>query len=112
MNWTAAQLPSFDIVASSAGLTPRAAIKEVQQNARVALTDEQRDALRFVSSPSLDVHLSPKMKSKATARLPFGSLVTVSQRLGDWVYAVYRDPVSREESEGWLLARYVKRFDK
>jgi hypothetical protein len=112
VNWTAAQLPSIDTVASSTGLSQRAAIKEAQQNARVSLTDEQRDALRFVSSPTLNVHVSPKMKSKSVARLPFGTLVTVSQRSGDWVYAVYRDPVSREESEGWLLARYVKRFDK
>jgi hypothetical protein len=112
VNWTAAQLPPFDTVASSVGLTQRAAIKEAQQNARVSLTDAQRDALRFVSAPSLSVHTTPKMKSKAVAQLPFGTLLTVSQRLGDWVYAVYRDPLTQEESEGWLLARYVKRFDK
>jgi hypothetical protein len=112
VNWTAAQLPSFDSLVTNSALPQRAAIKEVQQNGRIVLTDEQRDALRFISSPTLNVHVSSKMKSMTKGRLPFGTLVTVQQRMGDWMYCVYRDPLTRDEAEGWVLTRYVKRFEK
>jgi hypothetical protein len=84
----------------------------VKKNAQVALTDDQRNALRFISAPSLDAHASPKQKSKSLARLPFGTIVAITNKTGDWVHAVYKDPLTGEECDGWLLARYVTKFDK
>ncbi|WP_418303933.1 hypothetical protein [Pandoraea vervacti] len=46
------------------------------------------------------------------SRLPFGTRVVVDQQLGDWVHAVYRDPSSDEAREGWLLVRYVSKFNR
>lgn len=112
VNWAASQLPTVDTLLTYTGLSRREATKEVQKTAQTVLTDGQRERLRFVASPSLDAHVSPKLKSRKQARLPFGCIVSVTGKSGDWFYVTYRDPLTKEESEGWLLARYVQRFDK
>ncbi|EUC18839.1 SH3 domain-containing protein [Paraburkholderia hospita] len=112
VSYAANQLPSVDTLLVTTGLTQREGAKEVRKNAQVELTDAQRETLRFVGAPSLDAHISPKQKSKVLARLSFGTPVVVNGKTGDWVFVVYRDPLSKEEVDGWMLARYVQKFDK
>lgn len=112
LGWFINQLPSAVELEEKFGLTHREAVKAARASPPLDLSQDQREALRFVSAPSLSAHTSPKQKSKVLARLPFGTHVVVDNRVGDWVHAIFRDPLTGEESEGWLLARYVTKFDK
>lgn len=84
----------------------------MQQEAKDKLSSEQRDALRFVSAASLRVHATPKQKAQATAVLPFGTIVAVQQRMGDWAFVIYKGRITEEEAEGWVLVRYLGKFAK
>ena len=46
------------------------------------------------------------------AVVPLGTHIVVDQRIGDWVHAMYRGPLTDEECDGWLLARYVSMFNR
>ncbi|MFM0375175.1 SH3 domain-containing protein [Paraburkholderia aspalathi] len=112
LGWFTNQLPTATDLSQKFGLSHREAVKEMRASPPMELSPFQRESLRFVSAPTLAAHISPKQKSKVLALLPFGTRIAVNGRVGDWVYAIYRDPLTDEESEGWLLARYVSKFNR
>ncbi|NIE63124.1 hypothetical protein [Burkholderia sp. Ax-1719] len=112
IGWFINQLPGVAELEEKFGLTHREAVKAVRASPPLDLTEDQRESLRFVCAPILSAHISPKQRSKIRARLSFGTHVVVDQRIGDWVHAIYRDPLTGDEDEGWLLARYVSKFNR
>lgn len=90
----------------------RAAKKEVRQGASAAYSSTDLETFRFVTAKSLSVHQAGRQRSPTTDDIPFGKVVRLLRRDGSWSYVEYAGGATREVQQGWVLSRYLEKFDK
>jgi hypothetical protein len=54
------------------------------------------------------VRTNPSRAGEALYRAPAGTLLAVAGKDGEWVSAIYRDPLTDELAQGWVYGRSVK----
>lgn len=68
------------------------------------------ETFRFVTAATLTVRVNGKMKSPSIASLRFGQPVEIVRKEGDWTLIRYSDADNEVEIQGWVLSRYLKKF--
>jgi len=66
---------------------------------------------RFVSAKSLSVWSKNTIKSKHVGKLYFGELVKIVSKKKNWSLIEYKSKDGEVIISGWVLTRYIKRFD-
>lgn len=63
-----------------------------------------------MSARQLAVRTNPKANAPALGVLHLGSLVRLVRRQGAFALVTWRHPESGAEIQGWVFARYLKKF--
>jgi hypothetical protein len=92
--------------------SPPQAVKTVKEAARMAVGSiEILSEHRFISAKAVNVRLNPKARSPKLAELRFGAVVKVLRKEHDFALIVWKDTDSSAEIQGWVFARYLKKFN-
>jgi hypothetical protein len=92
--------------------TPPQTAKTVIVAARAAIgSAELLSGHRFVSAKSVNVRLNPNARSPKLAELQFGTAVKLLKQDRDFSLVIWSDTESGAEIQGWVFARYLKKFD-
>jgi hypothetical protein len=94
------------------GAPKREATKQVKEAAREAVGDVRiLSDFRFVSAESLAIKNGPKSMAPVVGQLRFGQMVRVLERKGNFTLVVWRSEDGKVELQGWVVSRYLKRFN-
>jgi Bacterial SH3 domain len=86
--------------------------KDIKKQAVATVVDaSQLKALRFVSSDRLAVRKKPSGKSPTLGVLHFGHLVVLLERDRSWARVAWSDEDNGLQLQGWVYARYLKKFE-
>src|SRR5699024_1549367 len=77
----------------------------------IDLKNQFHNTLRTVTKDELKVRVSDKMKSNIKYTLKLGDVVKVEHKNRNWTKVVYTNKFTNEKEIGWVLTRYIKRFD-
>jgi PAS domain-containing protein len=92
--------------------SPQQAVKTVKEAARMAVgSTEMLNEHRFISAKVVSIRLNPKARSPKLAELGFGAVVKVLRKDRDFALIVWKDTDSGAEIQGWVFARYLKKFN-
>ncbi|MDP1607399.1 MAG: SH3 domain-containing protein [Rhodocyclaceae bacterium] len=93
------------------GQTNRQAIKEVKAQAAVTYSTADLQQFRFVKRTVLHVHSTGKIRSPILDEIDRGKTVRLLKREQDWSFVEYVNTRTTETRQGWVLSRYLARFD-
>lgn len=86
--------------------------KSVQQAARDSrVPPHVISSFRFVTSQTLPVRVNGRIKSPIIGTLRFPQPVEILKKEGDWTLIHYSDSENQVELQGWVLSRYLKKFN-
>lgn len=94
------------------GLTIREATKDVKANAAITYSPDDLRQFRFIKRSVLSVRLTSSIQSPKLDELYLGKTVRLLRREGDWSFIEYVDTDTTELKQGWVLSRYLSRFDQ
>ena len=89
---------------------PRQAKKEIVAVAKAAYLPPDLRGFRFVSSKTLAVRSTPRMKGPQTDLLQLGKTVRLLKVQPGWALVEYATTGTNELKQGWVLARYLSPF--
>ncbi|HHX59373.1 MAG TPA: SH3 domain-containing protein [Epulopiscium sp.] len=69
------------------------------------------NSFRIVSKDGLEVRNSNKIKTGVKYYLNFGDTVEIEHKNKNWTKISYTNMLTGERERGWVLTRYIKRFD-
>lgn len=85
--------------------------KSVQQAARNSgAPPHVLSSFRFVTSQTLSVRVNGRIKSPVIGTLRFAQPIEILKKEGDWTLVHYSDSENQVEIQGWVLSRYLKKF--
>lgn len=109
---------------AAAGMTPEQSQLLSHTHDQVALLSEQIENLASLEAQLDEAWVSnlPRAELRATAmvrtspgrsgdalyRAPTGTLLAIAGRQGEWLSAIYRDPLTDQLAQGWVYGRSVK----
>ncbi len=94
------------------GESPQVAQKIVQEAARTAVgTSELLSEYRYVAVAVLIIRQNPRAQSPQIARLSLGQAVKLIKKERDFALILWTDHESGVEIQGWVFARYLKKFN-
>lgn len=97
--------------ASTAPTSPQAATSAVSRSAHsVADSPELLDGYRYVAAQVLAVRLNPKARAPQLGQLRFGHVVEVLDKNQDFALVRWQGGDGHAEIQGWVFARYLKKF--
>jgi hypothetical protein len=94
------------------GQNNREATKEVKANSAIAYSPDDLRQFRFIKRPEISVRLTRSIQSPKLDELYFGKVVRLLKRERDWSFIEYVDTDTTELRQGWVLSRYLSRFDQ
>jgi|GEM_PF-5117112 len=94
------------------GESPQAAKKAMQESARTAVgSPELLGEYRYISARVLIVRQNPRARSPEIGRLSFGKAVKLLKKEKDFALVLWTDKENSAETQGWVFARYLGRFN-
>lgn len=94
------------------GQNNREATKEVKANAAIAYSSDDLRQFRFVKRPAIFVRLTSSIQSPMLDELYLGKVVRLLKHERDWSLIEYVDTDTTELRHGWVLSRYLSKFDQ
>lgn len=94
------------------GQTIREATRDVKANAAITYSSDDLTQFRFIKCSALFVRLTSSIQSPKLDELYLGKTVRLLKRELDWSFIEYIDNDTTELKQGWVLSRYLSRFDR
>lgn len=94
--------------------------KQVIQMVKVEIKDQREKSdnkeiykrLRYVNKKGLQVRNTNKIKGRVIYKLNIADVIEVIDKRKEWVKINFFDKSCGEERDGWVLSKYIKKFEK
>ncbi|MDO8768496.1 MAG: hypothetical protein Q7K57_07325 [Burkholderiaceae bacterium] len=94
------------------GESNRQATKDIKAHAAMTYSPNDLRQFRFVKCSALHVRLTGSIQSPKLDQLYLGKTIRLLKRERDWSFVEYVDTDTPEPRQGWVLSRYLARFDQ